>query len=170
MAFFDSYRVILTHTRLTRILFHRLVSIQRLVIVLTVLVGYSGTASALDDAYLKELEAEANKTSNFKSNAHSPNNNTASSNTASKTSVKNNAKTTEVKQQIKKPSQSQTKNVSIQDQLKSFEQLLKFERPSTYRFYKRLDLNEKKLVLKDYNESKKISTASKLIFDLYFKH
>ena len=161
MAFFDSYRVILT-SKLTRI------SVHTLIILFAILVGYSGIASAVDDAYLQELEAEAKKTSNFK--AHSP-----KSKASSKTSIKKNAKAAEIKQQVKKPSpvpikSTQTNNTSKQDELKRFEQLLKFERPSTYHFYTRLDLKEKKLVLKDYNENKKISTASKLIFDLYFKH
>ena len=104
---------------------------------------------AEEDDYLLELQSEAENTSNLDRNKKSKNRN--------KTQSKNS----------KKPKQNTT---TAEPNLDQFEQLLKFERPSTYRFYTRLELSEKKRVVKEYKSSKKISTASKLIFDLYFKH
>jgi len=109
---------------------------------------------ANDDAYLRELEAEANKTERL---------NTKQSKTHPLT--KKNVPTTPSPNNP--PTSSSTK---VQAELEKFGQLLKFERPSTYRFFKRLKMSEKKQVLNDYNQHKKIRESSKLIFHLYFRH
>jgi hypothetical protein len=49
-----------------------------------------------------------------------------------------------------------------------FEKLLEFELPSTYKFYSKLNAEDQSKVIKRYNKEKKMSAASKLIFDLYF--
>ena len=50
----------------------------------------------------------------------------------------------------------------------NFEKLLKFELPATYKFYTKLASGDQDKVLEIYNQEKKMSAASKLIFDLYF--
>lgn len=52
---------------------------------------------------------------------------------------------------------------------KNFEQLLEFELPSTFKFYTKLNAEDQAKVLKRYNKDKKLSAASKIIFDLYFE-
>ncbi|MDH5326723.1 MAG: hypothetical protein OEZ68_10095 [Gammaproteobacteria bacterium] len=54
------------------------------------------------------------------------------------------------------------------EKLQEFTQLLKFERPATYKFFRKLSLENKSQVLATYGEDKKLSAASKKIFDLYF--
>jgi hypothetical protein len=51
----------------------------------------------------------------------------------------------------------------------NFEKLLEFELPSTYKFYTKLTQADQYKVVKHYNKEKKMSAASKLIFDLYFE-
>ena len=51
----------------------------------------------------------------------------------------------------------------------NFEKLLEFELPSTYKFYKKLAPDDQNKVVKLYDKEKKMSAASKLIFDLYFE-
>jgi len=111
---------------------------------------------AEDDAYLRELEAEANTLENL-------------SDKQPQTSSKSTTKTKKSRNQSKKSTAKKGNLAKTQAKLDKFEQLLQFERPSTYRFYKRLDLSEKERVVHNYNNHKKISEASKLIFDLYFK-
>lgn len=53
---------------------------------------------------------------------------------------------------------------------KNFENLLQFELPSTYTFYSKLTSEQQVSVIKHYIQEQKISSASKLIFDLYFDH
>ena len=52
----------------------------------------------------------------------------------------------------------------------NFEKLLEFELPSTYKFYTKLNAENQAKVIKRYNREKKMSAASKMIFDLYFQH
>ena len=66
---------------------------------------------------------------------------------------------------IKKPKISKTKL----EKLEQFTEMLKFERPATYKFFTKLSLEKKNQVLKTYSEDKKLSAASKKIFDLYFE-
>lgn len=49
-----------------------------------------------------------------------------------------------------------------------FEQLLEFELPSTFKFYSKLNSTDQIKVVQLYTQEKKMSAASKLIFDLYF--
>ena len=51
----------------------------------------------------------------------------------------------------------------------NFEKLLEFELPSTYKFYTKLNPDDQIKVIKRYDQEKKMSAASKLIFDLYFQ-
>ena len=51
----------------------------------------------------------------------------------------------------------------------NFEKLLEFELPSTYKFYTKLNANDQNKVVNHYSKEKKMSAASKLIFDLYFE-
>ncbi|KPJ94530.1 MAG: hypothetical protein AMJ53_05065 [Gammaproteobacteria bacterium SG8_11] len=51
-----------------------------------------------------------------------------------------------------------------------FEKLLEFELPSTYKFYTKLKTDDQIKVVKLYSREKKMSAASKLIFDLYFEN
>lgn len=55
-----------------------------------------------------------------------------------------------------------------QERLEKFSELLKFERPATFKFFKKLSLEKKSKVLTVYGPDKKLSAASKKIFDLYF--
>lgn len=50
-----------------------------------------------------------------------------------------------------------------------FEKLLEFELPSTYKFYIKLSPQDQDKVVKIYMQEKKMSTASKAIFDMYFE-
>lgn len=50
-----------------------------------------------------------------------------------------------------------------------FEKLLEFELPSTYKFYTKLSPQNQDKVVKIYMQEKKMSTASKAIFDMYFE-
>jgi len=104
------------------------------------------SAFAADDAYLKELEAEANNSAQFKKKPVTE--------LAPKNGMQEN--------QAIAPSQ---KNMQIRTE---FEQTLANERPATYSFYEKLPESDKANVLDTYKESKKISTTSKKIFDLYF--
>jgi hypothetical protein len=52
----------------------------------------------------------------------------------------------------------------------AFEKSLKFELPTTYKFYLKLRPEDQDKVLAVYNREKKISTTSKLIFNLYFNN
>ncbi len=129
---------------------------------------FSAPANAEDDAYLRELEAEANRTETLGGKKQA----------GPHAKPKSKPKTTPISKpkvsQKKSPQPTNKKptqfNTPAQAQTEKFEQLLQFERPSTYRFYKRLELSEKQQVVNDYYKHKKIPESSKLIFDLYFKH
>ena len=94
-----------------------------------------------DDAYLQELDAEAKRSANVTKN----------------------------KPQSKNSGSSTPSSKSEQNQIENFEKLLRFERPSTHRFFTRLTQDEKLQVIKDYDTHKKLTHSSKVIFDLYFK-
>lgn len=64
-------------------------------------------------------------------------------------------------------SNSNSKNNKAKE---NFEKLLEFELPSTYKFYTKLNPNDQGKVVRLYGKEKKMSAASKLIFDLYFKN
>ena len=70
------------------------------------------------------------------------------------------------KVKTKPQTKASKKNLAFQER---FEKILENERPATYRFYVKLSADAKSSVLKVYTKSKKISTASKKVFDLYFK-
>jgi hypothetical protein len=93
---------------------------------------------AVDDDYLKALESEADDTGTLTTKQ-----NTNPGKSANPGGVKNSTK-------------------------KNFEQLLEFELPSTYKFYTKLNAEDQAKVIKRYNKEKKLSAASKIIFDLYF--
>jgi hypothetical protein len=72
---------------------------------------------------------------------------------------------------LKSPGQNTApENNKLKSQQDRFEHLLKFERPSTYHFYTKLSVGEKKKVITTFSKEKKLSVASKQIFDLYFEH
>lgn len=48
------------------------------------------------------------------------------------------------------------------------QQLLLLGRPSTYRFFSKLTMDERQSIVEDYSKHKKLSRASRKIFDLYF--
>jgi len=105
-------------------------------------------APAADDAYLNALEAEASNSARLTKKAHK-------------------------KQGKKRPDASsgnakQAKDAADNNMQLEFEQTLANKRPATYTFYKKLPEKEKSAVLETFKNSKKISTTSKKIFDLYF--
>jgi len=112
-------------------------------VVIGCLLSYPTQIMAEDDAYLRELEAEAKKLENLSDQQSGSGSNST-------------AKTKKSRKQSKKNTAKKSNSAKAQAQLEKFEQLLQFERPSTYRFYKRLDLSEKKQVIKNYNKTKKI--------------
>jgi hypothetical protein len=97
-------------------------------------------AIAADDDYLKALESEADDTGSLTQNPANNPQNAAPPSQGVKNSVKEN-----------------------------FEKLLEFELPSTYKFYTKLTPADQNKVVRHYNKEKKLSAASKLIFDLYFE-
>lgn len=106
----------------------------------------SPPAPAADDDYLKALEAEAKNSANLSKRVKTNSLNSKSGN-----------------------ADRPMKKTSAQNQVRTeFEQTLANERPATYTFYKKLPESDKSSVLDTYKESKKISTTSKKIFDLYF--
>ncbi len=66
-------------------------------------------------------------------------------------------------------SQAASSNSGNNKAKENFEKLLEFELPSTYKFYKKLNPNDQSKVVRLYGKEKKMSSASKLIFDLYFE-
>ena len=100
-------------------------------------------AAAVDDDYLKALESEADDTGSM---AKKPLNSspTTANPAGANSGVNNNEK-------------------------ESFEKLLEFELPSTYKFYTKLNAQDQAKVITHYNQEKKMSAASKIIFDLYFQ-
>lgn len=109
--------------------------------IFTAIIGINNVYADDAEDYLKELEVEAVKSATVSKKPKSD---------KSKKSGKGNSINTE--------------------KIKQFEQLLQFERPSTYRFFSRLTMDEKQSVVKDYSKHKKLSRTSKKIFDLYFGH
>jgi len=103
-------------------------------------------APAAEDDYLKALEAEARNSAKLNKQAPSTGKNSKTVNTSNSVKPK-----------------SKEKQLRVE-----FEQTLANERPATYSFYKKLPESDKSSVLDTYKESKKISTTSKKIFDLYF--
>lgn len=110
-------------------------------------------APAADDAYLKALEVEANNSAKLTKKAKKSENKTGSAQT----------------KRQPKPSTAVNGEKDVEKLLRNeFEQTLANERPATYTFYSKLPESDKSSVLETYKESKKISTTSKKIFDLYF--
>ncbi|MCI0507817.1 MAG: hypothetical protein L0Z73_17140 [Gammaproteobacteria bacterium] len=97
----------------------------------------------MDDAYLKALEVEAERSSKL-------------NNKVGDKSVNNAAPS--------KPDLPLDKN-----ELMQFELELKTSRPATYRFYQKLDQQDQNRVLTIYKEDHKMTRASKTVFDLYFE-
>jgi len=113
---------------------------------LCVVTFFVGTATAADDdAYLDMLEQEAE----------------------SSAQLSNNPTTSQKRRPTGKPKPATANPVNKDAQIK-FEQLLQFELPSTYRFYTKLSLDDQDKVVKVFIKDNKLSSASKLIFDLYF--
>lgn len=115
---------------------------------------FNSNAFAEDDDYLKALEEEAINSANV-----------GNSNSSKSKRNKNISKPKSVKSNNRK----KVVKSGSSDQRKKFEQLLQFELPSTYKFYSKLNEDKKNTVYKAYKRSNKLSTASKKIFDLYFK-
>jgi len=74
-----------------------------------------------------------------------------------------------VNQNPTRNSQSGTTKSGKNNAKEDFEKLLEFELPSTYKFYTKLNPTDQNKVVRHYNQEKKMSSASKLIFDLYFE-
>ena len=55
-----------------------------------------------------------------------------------------------------------------QKEFKTFESEMKSRRPAIYRFYKKLNEEDKTIIFSIYQEDKKFTRASKVVFDLYF--
>ncbi|WP_455206435.1 hypothetical protein [Kaarinaea lacus] len=104
-------------------------------------IAFSTSAIAVDDAYLKALEVEAEKSADLNDNVDTKVNGQTKSNPGLPLDKK---------------------------ELMQFELELKASRPATYRFYKKLDSQEKTLVFTIYKEDQKMTRASKTVFDLYF--
>lgn len=102
---------------------------------------FASPAVAVDDAYLKALEVEAEKSAQ----------------------VDNNTKS------INGSAQSKGGIQINQKEMMQFETELKSARPATYRFYKKLDQEEKSAVFAVYQKEHKMTRASKTVFDLYFE-
>lgn len=94
--------------------------------------------AAVDDDYLRALEIEAEKSA-----------------LVSKKPKSTNSKS--------KPAASADKK-----EFKQFEQAMQSRRPAIYRFYKKLDTEEKSIIFSIYQEDHKFTRASKVVFDLYF--
>lgn len=79
----------------------------------------------------------------------------------------------ELEQEAKKSAKVSSKKTKLsktnQDKMERFSQLLQFERPATFKFFKKLSLEKKTKVLDTYGTEKRLSAASKKIFDLYFE-
>lgn len=121
--------------------------------------GYAvapNSATAAEDAYLKALAEEAKRSAKLTSKpAASP---------ATTPTPKESPATTAAPAPV--PVKTTPTNSEFQTQ---FEQMLENERPATYHFYKQLPDPSKSSVVQIYKDSNKISTASKKVFDLYFK-
>ena len=102
---------------------------------------FSASAIAVDDAYLDALETEAESSAHFNENGNAVN-----GQTKSKAGLKLNKK-----------------------ELMQFETALKSARPATYRFYKKLDQQDRAAVFVIYKKDHKMTHASKTVFDLYFE-
>ena len=121
----------------------------RLSIFLSALCGLLGTGPALgsDDAYLQALEAEAEASSNI--------------NTAQAPSVSPAAGPSA---QPGKPTDGDT--VRMQE----FEQRLSKQLPATFKTYRMLSSEDKRLVIDTYFENNKnMPVATRMLFNLYFK-
>ena len=69
-----------------------------------------------------------------------------------------------------KNSPSEVNSSDVKSDIKEeFEKLLEFELPSTYKFYIKLPPQDQNKVIQTYSQNKKMSSASKMIFDLYFE-
>ena len=55
-----------------------------------------------------------------------------------------------------------------QKEFKQFESAMKSRRPAIYRFYKKLNKDDKSIIFSIYQEDQKFTRASKVVFDLYF--
>jgi len=102
---------------------------------------FATPAIAVDDAYLKALEVEAEKSAQ----------------------VGNSTKS------INGSAQSKGGIQISQKEMMQFETELRSARPATYRFYKKLDQQDKTAVFAVYQEEHKMTRASKTVFDLYFE-
>ena len=105
-----------------------------LTLILLLVLGsiFSVSVFAADDAYLKELEVEAEKSEQ----------------------VSNKPKSGKASADLK--------------EFKQFESALKTRRPAIFRFYKKLNKEDKTIIFSIYQEDQKFTRASKVVFDLYF--
>ncbi|WP_455222365.1 hypothetical protein [Kaarinaea lacus] len=102
---------------------------------------FSASAIAVDDTYLDALEAEAESSAHFNENG----------------SAIDDQKKSEGGLKLNKK------------EMMRFETELKSARPATYRFYKKLDQQDKAAVFVIYKKDHKMTHASKTVFDLYFE-
>ena len=107
---------------------------------LLVLCIFSIDTYALDEDYLKALEAEAEDSAKV-SNETKP----------------------EPKNKTK------TESTSKRDEFLKFEAILEFNRPTTYRFYKKLGAEDKRTVFSVYQKDHALKKIGKVVLDLYFE-
>jgi hypothetical protein len=106
--------------------------------------------------YLKQLEKEVKKLDSTPRQPATPTNTTNTANTKKD-------RDEEVNMQAEKD-----KLIKITEtQREEMEFALESKLPGIYRLYKKLGLTQKTLVVKDYLEDKKVSTASKTVLKLY---
>ncbi|WP_455219400.1 hypothetical protein [Kaarinaea lacus] len=73
-----------------------------------------------------------------------------------------------VSNKISNSSNTSSKASPNQKEFKNFESEMKSRRPAIYRFYKKLNKEDKTIIFSIYQEDHKFTRASKVVFDLYF--
>lgn len=71
---------------------------------------------------------------------------------------------------VSKLSKSDIANNPNLEKFDTFTKMLKFERPMTFRFFLKLNKKQQQSIVDNFTKHKKISLASKNIFDLYFNN
>ena len=114
-------------------------TVRKLLSALIFLIAGSPFTSSIaaDDAYLKALEVEAEKSAHV-------------------SDADDTAK------------QDEPVFVLDKNEMLKFESVLKSTRPATYRFYKKLNEQDKTTIFSIYKEDNKLTRASKTVLDIYF--
>lgn len=128
--------------------------------ILLFLLAASSSSLAADDDYLRSLEAESNNSRNTTTNTSKPGNNyldALSAEAESSASISTNTQ----------------RDDTYNKQLKKMERLLKTNKPSTYKFYKKLSKEKKIRIFEHYAVDKsdadtRLSHLKKQVMDAYF--